>query len=332
MYLSDRDLTALLPQLEIQGPADGPFKPEDQVQPSSIDLRLGTVFWRPRKRFTLDLQRSRLLEVQPRRYYRREDVSFGRAIVIAPNELLLARTLEQFSVPNGYAAELTGRSSFARLGLMVNVTGGYINPGWRGYMTLQLVNFSPNPIRLMPMIPICQLRIVKLTSLADRPYGDPALQSVYVNDDGGPSYWWRDKRVKLLHDALADKSIEFAVQKEIYDTIGPQEPEVIERMEAYISKLRTGDLSNARSLLEGFSIREERRRTMRRWLINIARGSFTIGITSSLWVANKIPVRWWHFVVWSVALCLVFISLYAFRTEVGDHFGSAELRKCCPPT
>lgn len=331
MYLSDRDLNALLPQLEIRGPDDAPFNAADQVQPSSIDLRLGTVFWRPRKRFTLDLQKSRLLEVQPRRYYRREDVPFGRSIVIRPNELLLARTLEHFAIPNGYAAELTGRSSFARLGLMVNVTGGYINPGWRGHMTLQLVNFSPNPIRLMPLTPICQLRMVKLTSEADRPYGDPALQSIYVNDDGGPSYWWRDKRIRLLHAALAERSVEYSVQREIYDIIGPREPEVIERLENYIANQRTGDLHNARSILEGFSHKDERRRTRRYWFINLARGSFTIGITASLWVANKQPVRYWHFIVWACALCLVAVSIYAFRTEPGDHFGAAELRKCCPP-
>src|SRR5947209_7417415 len=231
MYLSDRELNALLPLLEIRGPDDAPFSPADQIQPSSIDLRLGTIFWKPRRHFTLDLQKSRLLEVQPRRYYRREDVPFGRTIVLSPNQLLLARTLEHFAIPNGYAADLTGRSSFARLGLMVNVTGGYINPGWSGHMTLQLLNISPNPIRLMPLTPICQLRIMRLSSEAERPYGSPALQSIYVNDDGGPSYWWRDKRIKLLHAALAERSVEHSVQKEIYDTIGPREPEVIERLE-----------------------------------------------------------------------------------------------------
>jgi deoxycytidine triphosphate deaminase len=209
MYLCDSDLHQLLPAMRILS-EDGaePFQPDEQIQPSSVDLRLSAVFWKPLKRFTIDLRRPRLLEVNPRRYYRRVALATGETILLRPFELLLGRTLEEFSVPNGYAAELVGRSSFARLGLMVSATGGYINPGWRGRMPLQLFNLGPNPIRLVAGLPICQVRLVRLTNLAARPYGDPALQSIYLDDDGGPSYWWRDKRIKKLHAVLAERMVE----------------------------------------------------------------------------------------------------------------------------
>jgi deoxycytidine triphosphate deaminase len=327
MYLCDRDLRALLPELDFRAEAGAEvFTEAEQVQPASVDLRLGTVFWRPIKRFTLDLRKTKLLEIEPRRYYRRSVLGAGESIVLKPGELLLARTLEEFTIPNGHAAELTGRSSFARLGLMVSSTGGFINPGWRGRMPLQLVNFSPNPIRLFSGLPICQIRILRLSGLSERAYGHPTLDSKYMNDDGGPSYWWRDKRITKLHQVLSEKCVAQRIQKQIDEIIGQTEPEIIERLENLVTKMKLSELENADSLLDRFAEAEDGRRTRRQWAILLSRGSFTVGITASLWVANKPPIKWWHFLVWGIGLLLVCLSIYAFRTEVGDHLGAKELR------
>lgn len=254
MYLSDTHLRELLPQMRFEcEEGTQPFDVDAQVQPSSIDLRLSPLFWRPLKRFTIDLRRSRLLEIHPRRYYRRVTLGVGETILLKPFELLQGRTLEAFSVPNGYAAELTGRSGFARLGLQVTAAGGYINPGWRGRMPLQLVNFGPNPIRLVPGLPICQIRVIRLTAAAERPYGHEALQSSYVDDDGGPSYWWRDKRIKQFHELLAERTVEERIQRTLYAAVGPREPEVIERLEKRVSRMRVDQLHNAEHILEAFS-------------------------------------------------------------------------------
>jgi deoxycytidine triphosphate deaminase len=334
MYLADRQLRDLLGEINVsvEDGADA-FDPGVQVQPASLDLRLSHVFWRPQRRFALDLRRARLLEIQPRRYYKRSQLAFGETITLKPRELLLGRTLEEFAVPNGYAAELTGRSSFARMGLMVSATGGFINPGWRGRMPLQLVNHGPNAIRLVPGLPICQVRFVKLTDFADRPYGHEDLQSKYVNDDGGPSYWWRDKRIRALHQRLSERVVEQHIQHEIEQTVGSREPEVIERLEKLVSRMRVHDLQNADCVLEQFAQSEDRRRAFRRWAIGLSRASFTVGITASLWVANKLPpTHWWHWAVWGGALVTVALSVYAFRTEVGDHLGTGELRECLEKT
>jgi hypothetical protein len=254
-------------------------------------------------------------------------LSFGETITIRPRELLLGRTLEEFTVPNGYAAQLTGRSSFARLGLQVTASGGFINPGWRGRMPLQLTNLSPNPIRLVPGLPICQVHFVRLTDLPEKPYGHPDLDSKYMQDDGGPSYWWRDKRIKALHERLSERLVEARIQHQVERLMGDREPEVIERFERFVAALRVHELQSADSLLEQFAETEDRRRTFRRWAINLSRGSFTVGISASLWVANKLPpLHWWHWAVWGAALVSIAVSLYAFRTEVGEHFGHSELR------
>ncbi len=327
MYLCDSDLHALLPELTfVHEDGASPFDPNKQIQPSSIDLRLSFVFWHPLRRFTIDLRRAHLLEIQPRRYYKQRRLTHGETIILKPMELLLSRTLESFHIPNGYAAELTGRSSFARLGLMVNATGGYINPGWRGRMPLQLVNFGPNSIRLTPGLPICQVRLVRLSGLAERPYGHPSLSSVYLDDDGGPSYWWRDKRIKALHAELAERAVEERIQRTIETALGQCEPEVIERLDKRIRRMSLEELQNADALLDIFAHAEERRRTWRRWSIRVSRAVFTVAITASLWVANKPSIRWWHYAVWVCALCLFALSMYAFRTEVGEHFGDQELK------
>lgn len=329
MYLADRHLRALLPEIAVSVEEGAePFDPGVQVQPASLDFRLSQIFWRPRKRFPIDLRRARLLELQPRRYYKQVRLGVGETITLKPRELLLGRTLEEFAVPNGYVADLTGRSSFARMGLMVTATGGFINPGWRGRMPLQLVNHGPNPIRLVAGLPICQVRYIKLTELAERPYGHAELQSKYLNDDGGPSYWWRDKRIKALHVQLSERVVDQSIQGDIERAIGVREPEVIERLERFVSRLKVHDLQNADEVLEQFAKAEDRRRTLRRWAINVSRASFTVGISASLWVANKLPpILWWHWTVWIAAVVTAALSIYAFRTEIGDHFGAAELRQ-----
>ncbi|MGH7962708.1 MAG: hypothetical protein ACRERD_12920, partial [Candidatus Binatia bacterium] len=199
-------------------------------------------------------------------------------------------------------------------------------------MPLQLVNFSPNPIRLVAGLPVCQVRFGVLSSPAERPYGDPGLGSIYIDDDGGPSYWWRDKRIRQLHGRLAERAVEVRIQHQLEAAIGSREPEVIERLDKHVSRTKLADVNNAEALLEDFANREDRRRTLRRWAVNISRASFTIGITGSLFVANKLPpLRWWHWATWGIAVGLIGLSVYAFRTEVGDHFGQAELRASRKP-
>ena len=149
MYLSDNELNELL--VDIQFETDDPnypFVADEQIQPSSVDLRLGKVFWKPRaysfwtpwKNREIDLRRARLLELSPRKYWRRSSISSAESMIIRPREMILGRTFERFSIPNGYAGKLEGRSSFARMGLAIHCSADFINPGWRGHMPLQMVN------------------------------------------------------------------------------------------------------------------------------------------------------------------------------------------------
>jgi deoxycytidine triphosphate deaminase len=273
VYLADRDIRALLPELGIEGPdPDRPFSP-DQIQPCSIDLRISNVFWKPSRRrrlsrrlllwrraYVVDLRRSGAHDLDPLRDWKRLQLAEGDALTIKPKEVLMARVYERFRVPPGYAGKIEGRSSFARLGLAVHCTGDFINPGWHGYMPLQLFNAGPYPIRVTPYLDICQLMLIPLTALSQRNYGDPDLQSKYVNDDGGPSLWWRDRRVRELQRRLGERHATERMKREVIDLVRFTDVDLFERFEDFVAKQKIGDIDYGAQLLERFAEKEDRRR------------------------------------------------------------------------
>jgi dCTP deaminase len=82
-----------------------------------------------------------------------------------------------------------------RLGLICHATAGFVDPGWRGTLTLEITNFNSVPIVLRPGLPIAQLSLMALDAPAERPYGHPDLGSHYHGQveatesryEGGPA-------------------------------------------------------------------------------------------------------------------------------------------------
>jgi len=94
----------------------------------------------------------------------------GDAFFIHPGELVLGSTLESVEIPDDLVGWLDGRSSLARLGLMVHVTAGRIDPGWKGQVVLEFYNLGKMPLALKPEMIICALSFETLSSPAKRPY------------------------------------------------------------------------------------------------------------------------------------------------------------------
>lgn len=92
------------------------------------------------------------------------------SLFIHPGELVLGSTLESVEIPDDLVGWLDGRSSLARLGLMVHVTAGRIDPGWKGQVVLEFYNNGKMPLALRPGMVICALSFETLTSPAKRPY------------------------------------------------------------------------------------------------------------------------------------------------------------------
>ena len=94
----------------------------------------------------------------------------GEAFFLHPGELALAVTLESVTLPDNLVGWLDGRSSLARLGLMVHVTAHRIDPGWQGRIVLEFYNSGKLPLALRPGMLIGALSFEPLSGPAARPY------------------------------------------------------------------------------------------------------------------------------------------------------------------
>lgn len=90
--------------------------------------------------------------------------------VIPPNSFVLARTVEYFKIPRDILAICVGKSTYARCGLIVNVTP--IEPGWEGHVTLEISNTTPLPAKVYAHEGICQFLFLKGDSDCEISYKD----------------------------------------------------------------------------------------------------------------------------------------------------------------
>lgn len=157
-------------------------KPIDEaIQPSSIDLRLGNEYWQMIKtEETLD----------PRNNEPKYNIINANAIVIPPNEFVLATTKEWVEIPTNLCARVEGRSSIGRLGVTVHITAGFIDAGFKGNITLEIKNLSPNSILLYEDMRVAQLVFEELTDYPNRAYGEAGNK--YQNQKGvvGSLIYW----------------------------------------------------------------------------------------------------------------------------------------------
>ena len=315
-------------QIDCYNPSE-PFRPEEQIQPSSIDLRLDATFWLPRKSRTasIDLRNSVLLELSPRRYWKQRTLSEGETLTLQPGKLVLGRVYEKFSMPRDCAGSLEPRSSFARMGLGVQIGGNFVNPGWRGHMPLQLVNYGNTSVKIFPYIPICQLLVQRLSSEAERPYGERELQSKYMDDDGGPSYWWRDKRIKRLQERQNFVNLPSLVQTQILSVMGAEEPDVVEDFESFVTNQRVGSLESATATLERFSEGQEKLRRNTQMRRGVLLALFPILGGGSLGALFLSPISWLHYAIWVATL----LSFPPFLLKLGsnqkEYFDKSKYRK-----
>lgn len=180
MLLSDRDLRRAIRDGRL---AIDPFEAE-LIQPSSVDVRLDQhlLVWPP---VNPDGWYEVNPEIDPAIPPNMLPVDMqARPYVIGAGEMLLASTLERVTVDNGLAARVEGKSSIGRLGLAVHVTAGFIDPGFSGHITLELVNHNPRPLILHPGMRIGQLCVFRMTSPAEHPYGAAGVGSHYQGQRG----------------------------------------------------------------------------------------------------------------------------------------------------
>lgn len=154
MQLSDRTIRRQigLGRLEIEPrPADVAF------QPATVDLSLGAL---------------------------RVPGGNGLPYVLRPGQFLLGATLEVVRMPRDITAQVKGKSTWARRGLMVECAG-FIDPGFRGNIVLEIKNLhETDPITLHYEDRICQIAFYLTDFPCSRVYGDPELRNGYQDQKG----------------------------------------------------------------------------------------------------------------------------------------------------
>jgi len=174
--LSDKDIKNYLKEGKITiNPLENI---ERQVQPSSVDLRIGNEFkgFKIIKKPFIDPKDPEDLDS----YMESVNIEDDEAFIIHPNEFALATTYETVKIPDDLVARVEGRSSMGRLGITMHVTAGYIDPGFEGKITLEISNIGKMPVALYPGQRACQIVFETMTSKAEKPYGHPERDSKYM--------------------------------------------------------------------------------------------------------------------------------------------------------
>jgi dCTP deaminase len=148
---------------------------ETLVQPASVDVRLGDSFrvFHNHRVTAIDLREP------PRNLTEEVHIEGDLPFAIHPGEFVLGRTLEAVQIPDDVVCRIEGKSSIGRLGLIVHATAGFVDPGFRGTLTLEITNLTRVPIKLYAGLPIAQLSFMALDAPAERPYGSAELGSHY---------------------------------------------------------------------------------------------------------------------------------------------------------
>lgn len=125
---------------------------------ASISLRLGRWFrsYRASRSALLDISKDNDIEVDESRLTREYFIRFGNSFVLHPHKFVLGATLEWIKLPKDVGAYVTGKSSWARRGLIIETAAG-VHPGFSGCLTLEMTNLGEVPIALFPGMEVCQI-------------------------------------------------------------------------------------------------------------------------------------------------------------------------------
>ncbi len=184
MRLCDKDIVKHIKQGLI---SLDPMPDLEQISGVTVDLTLGSKFrvFQDHAAPFIDLSgpKSEVQDALDRVMGDEIDIAAGEAFFLHPGELALAITKESVQLPSNIVGWLDGRSSLARLGLMVHVTAHRIDPGWSGNIVLEFFNSGKLPLALRAGMKIGALSFEVLSDHCEKPYNS-RLDAKYRNQDG----------------------------------------------------------------------------------------------------------------------------------------------------
>lgn len=133
---------------------------DEQIQPASVDVRLGNTF------SIVEDSSTGIITMKNEINYK---VIETDTYILLPGQFVLATTMEYFSLPNNLTAFVEGRSSLGRMGLFIQ-NAGWVDPGFKGEITLELFNANRCAIELKSGRRVGQLVFAEMDNDALKPY------------------------------------------------------------------------------------------------------------------------------------------------------------------
>ena len=156
MILSDKTLMKMIEDKElIVEPLE-----KEQIQPASVDIRLGNTF------SIVEDTSTGIINLENEIKYKTITTD---SYILLPNQFVLATTMEYFDLPDDLTAFVEGRSSLGRMGLFIQ-NAGWVDPGFKGEITLELYNANRCAIELKAGRRVGQLVFAKMDNTALNPY------------------------------------------------------------------------------------------------------------------------------------------------------------------
>ena len=156
MILSDKTIIKMLKDSELK---ISPLENE-QIQPASVDIRLGNTFG------VVEDSPAGIITMDSEIKYKTIE---SNTYILLPNQFVLATTMEYFELPDDLTAFVEGRSSLGRMGLFIQ-NAGWVDPGFKGEITLELYNANRCAIELKAGRRVGQLVFAKMDAAALNPY------------------------------------------------------------------------------------------------------------------------------------------------------------------
>lgn len=156
MILSDRTIMKMLQQGTL---SIAPLT-ESQIQPASVDIRLGNTF------SIVEDSSNGIITMEHEIIYKTIETD---TYLLLPGQFVLATTMEYFKLPNNLTAFVEGRSSLGRMGLFIQ-NAGWVDPGFQGEITLELFNANRCAIELKAGRRVGQLVFAEMDAAALHPY------------------------------------------------------------------------------------------------------------------------------------------------------------------
>jgi dCTP deaminase len=169
-----------------------------KINPASVELTLGREIVYLKRTYTNEID---LKKPFPKDMVDRYLMDYKKGFSIKPGEHYLATTEERVELPDDLTMVIIGKSTIGRIGL-VPVTAGYIDPGFRGQITLEIYNVAHTPIIIYPGMYFAQGVVMRMSAPAAKPY-HKRKTSLYVNQSGPtipktknlfPTGWSKSKR------------------------------------------------------------------------------------------------------------------------------------------